>query len=147
MMKNGIIALPTIILMSGIILEIGVALALVVFLTLQSGAGAKYSVEALTIAHSGIADATIKVIRNNNLGSPSASSYTLTADSLRKTDVVICKNYLIVNNACSFTVNADKTHIISTGKAFNKNRRVQAFLNINSANGEIKTESISEISL
>lgn len=147
MMKNGIIALPTIILMSGIILEIGVALALVVFLTLQSGAGAKYSIEALTMAHSGIADATIKVIRNNNLGSPSASSYTLTTDSLRKTDVVICKNYLIVNNACSTTANAGKTQIISTGKAFNKNRRVQAFLNVNSTTGEIKTESISEISL
>ncbi|MBI5401466.1 hypothetical protein HZB05_01395 [Candidatus Wolfebacteria bacterium] len=147
MIKNGIVALPTIILISGIIMEIGVALALVVFLMSQSAAGAKYSAEALTMAQSGIADATIKVIRNNNLGSPSASSYTLTVDSLRKTDVVVCKGYLIVDNACGATANAGKTQIISTGKAVNKNRRVQAFLNVNSTTGEIKTESISEISL
>ncbi len=147
-MKKGIIALPTILLVSGIVLEISIALALISFFLLQSGAGVKFSLEALASAQGGIDDAIIRIVRNKDLGGLTAYSYTLTMDNRHQANIVICKNFKIANNSCDINQqNPGKTDIISLGKVFGKNRRLEAFVNVNSATGEVKVESIREISI
>ena len=145
--KKGVVALPTILLIGGIILEIGLALALVTYLLLQSGAGNKFSAEALVAAQTGVDDSLMRIIRNGNIGSPSAYSYSINLDALRKADVVVCKDFKIADNSCDVSQpNIGVTHIISTGKAFNKYRRLQAFAGVNPNNSEVRIISVQEIS-
>lgn len=146
-MRKGVIALPTILLISGIVLEIALALALVAYFLLQSGAGNKFSFEAFLMAQSGTDDAIIRIIRNNNFGSGTAS-YSLIADLVRRVDVVVCKDYKITGDLCDLTQPAvGKTEINSLGKALNKNRRLRAVVNIDPNNNEVKIETVEEISV
>lgn len=153
-MKKGVIALPTIILIGGIILEIVLTLSLVSYLLLQSGAGSKFAAEALVYAQSGVDDSVIKIIRNNNLGNGSGYKYTLNIDPIRQTKVFVCKDYDFVSdfqtaeNICDvYQSTTGKTNIISLGKSFNKYRLLKAVVNINSNNNEVKIESVQEIPL
>lgn len=144
-MRRGIIALPTILLISGIVLEISIALALVAYFLLQSGAGNKFSFEALLMAQAGVDDAVMRIIRNNDFGSGTVS-YTLTTDIIRKVDVVVCRGYRITSNVCDLDqAISGKTEVDSLGKSLNKNRKLRAIININPENSEIKIETIEEI--
>lgn len=146
--EKGAIALPTIILIGGIILEIALTLSLVSYLLLQSGAGSKFAAEALVIAQAGIDDSIVKIIRNNRLGYPSPYQYTLTVDAIRKAEIIVCYGLRITNNNCDVTkVNNNKTNVISLGRVFNKNRKIEAIIDVNPNTGEIKVESIEEITL
>lgn len=146
-MRKGIIALPTIILIGGIVLEIALTLSLVSYFLLQSSAGSRFAAEALNIAQAGVNDAVMKIIRNINLGNP-LYQYTMTLDPIREADLTICKDFKIANGVCDVTQpNDGETEIISVGKSFNKMKKLQAFISINSANGEVKIKSIQEISL
>ncbi len=152
---KGIVALPTVILIGGIILEIVLTLSLVSYLLLQSGAGSRFAAEALTAAQAGVDDAIIKIIRNNNTGGtgdPTSYPYTISVDSsgLRTASVWICKGFYInlSDNSCNLgSPTPNQTTVVSLGKAFNKNSRLQAFINIDPVNGEVRIKSIQEITL
>ena len=62
--NKGIAALPTILLLGGIIVEISIVGAFISYLFSQSSFGIRSSEEALSLAQSGIQDAMIKIIRN-----------------------------------------------------------------------------------
>ncbi len=141
-MKKGFIALPLIILISGIVLEVALSLALISYYLVQISFGGKSSNEALSAAQVGIDDAVIRIVRKNDF----SSNYTLAIDNIKKTDVVVCKDFQITNNVCDLTKpNAGKTEIISSGKFFNRNRRLRAFVNVDNEKGEISVESVTEI--
>lgn len=152
---KGIIALPTVILIGGIILEIVLTLSLVSYLLLQSGAGSRFAAEALTASQAGIDDAVIKIIRNNNTGSigdPTVYPYTVSVDpgGLRQASIWICKGFYInlLDNSCNYgNSTPNQTTVVSLGKAFNKNRRLQAFISIDPVGGEVRIKSIQEITL
>lgn len=145
-MKKGVIALPTIILIGGIILEIVLTLSLVSYLLLQSGAGSKFSAEALVYAQAGIDDAIIKSIRNNVFTSGITYQHTITIDIIRQASVVACKDFEITDNVCDVTKsNPGKIQVISSGRSFNKNRRLQAFINVDQNSGEVKIGPVQEI--
>jgi len=148
-MRKGVIALPTIILIGGIILEIVLTLSLVSYLLLQSGAGSKFAAEALVYAQSGIDDAIIKIIRNSSFfGSGVTYQHTLDIDIIRKVSMVACRDFQITNDICDVTKpNSGKIQIISSGRSFTKNRRLQVFVNIDSNTGEVKVGSVQEIPL
>lgn len=139
-MKKGFIALPLIILISGIVLEVALSLALISYYLVQISFGGKSSNEALSAAQTGIDDAVIRIVRNNGF----SSSYTLSIDNIKKTDVVVCKESKTTVANCD-TQNLGKDEVTSTGKFFNRNRRLRAFVNVDNEKGEISVESVTEI--
>lgn len=131
---NATAALPAMLFIGGIIIEIALAGAFISYYLSQSGFGVKMSAEALAAAEAGIQDALIKIIRNKNFTS---SGYSLTVGN-RSANIVVCKD------TCSGT---GKHKIISTGSALTKRRKIEAVVNVDSATGEVKIESIAEATI
>lgn len=117
-----------------IIVEIAVAGAFISYYLSQSGFGVKISAEALAAAEAGVQDALIKIIRDKNF---SSNGYSLTVGS-RSANVVVCKD------SCAGT---GKHKITSTGSAVAKRRKIEVIVNVNSATGEVKIESIQEAAI
>ncbi len=126
--------LPLILLVGGLIVEIGIAGAFIAYFLNQSGFGIKLSEEALAAARAGVQDATIRIIRSKSLA---PDFYTLTIDN-RSAEITICKDI------CAGT---DKFQVDSLGIAFNKRRQVRAIIYVNNLTGEVKLESEREIAL
>ena|SRR3990167_6031901 len=130
----GIAVLPTILLIGGLVVEIGIAGLFISYFLNSSGFGVKISEEALSAAKSGIDDAIIKIIRNK--GSVVSSPYTIN----------------IGNNSAQISVIKDlpsvgKYEITSLGSAGLKRRRLQAIINVDNNSNEVKYESLKEISI
>ncbi|MBI5306681.1 hypothetical protein HZB04_03820 [Candidatus Wolfebacteria bacterium] len=141
--KKGVAALPIVLLIGGIIVEIAVAGVFIAFFISQSGLGIKLSDEALTAAKSGVQDAIIKIIRNKDFSS--SSGYTLAVGS-RSATIIVCRDSYTVSMACD-TNNVGKDEIISTGSAALKRRKLKAMVNVDSVTGEMKVISIEEAAL
>ena len=144
--NNGMTALPLIILIGGIVLEIAITMTLVAFYLSESGAGARFSAEALSISQAGINDAMIKIIRNPSFNTGASNPYYLSFDNYRNAQVFVCRNYRTITNNCD-TWLENNTEITSLGTVFSKNRRLRANISINPTNGEIRIGSIKEITL
>ncbi len=132
--SRGIVALPAILIIGGIIVEIGLAGILVAYLVSQSGFGVKMSAEAMAAAQAGVNDAIMKVVRDKNFFT--GASTTLAVGD-RSAEVSVSFNNPL----------AGKTTVFSIGSAFNKKRKLKALLNVNSITGEVKIESIEETPL
>jgi len=128
--------LPVILLVGGLIVEIGITGAFIAYFLSQSGFGIKLSEEALAAARAGIEDAKIRIVRNKNFN-PSPNPYTLIVGS-RSAQVTICKD------TCAGT---DKFQVDSLGIAFNKRHKIRAVIYVNSLTGEVKLESEREIAI
>lgn len=123
-------ALPTILLIGGIITEIAIAGALVAFILSSSGFGERLSTQALTAAKAGIEDAFIKVVIDKNFSSP--EGYTFSVDG-REVKVTVTKNL-------------DGTdEIISIGKALSRQRKLEGILIVHQDTGKVDLESLQEI--
>ena len=135
--RRGQAALPTIVLLGGLMVEVVIAGALVVFLFNNSTYGTRLSIEALGAAHSGVQDALLKISLNKNF---SHIGYELLVNGTRSTaNVAVEKDPL--------ELGVGKTRITSTGITLIRRRKLQAILNINSMTGAMKVESLSEVSL
>jgi hypothetical protein len=132
--KVGIAALPTILLIGGIIVEIAIAGVFIAYFLSQSGFGAKLSAEALAAAESGVQDAFIRISRDKNFVSPSPYSVSVGSRSAQIT-------------VLGETPLPGKKQITSLGSASIKRRQLQAVVNVDSNTGEVKVESIKEIPL
>lgn len=144
--SRGMTALPLIILIGGIVLEIAITMALVAFYISESGAGARLSAEALSISQAGINDALMKIIRNPSFNTGASNPYYLSFDNNKNVQVIVCRDYQTITNNCDSWVN-NRTEITSLGTVLNKNRRLRANISINPTNGEVKIQSIKEIPL
>ncbi len=146
--QKGIAALPTVILISGLVIEMLAALAFIVFYLLQSGAGSKNAFLALSAAQSGVSDAMMRIIRNksdvDNAGMPYA--YALSLDNNRTANLTICQGYKTVSANCD-TPNSGHYEITSLGQAGAINKRLRVYVNFNASTGAINTESVQEITL
>ncbi len=125
---KGVVALPTILVIGGIVVEIGLAGVLIAYLVSQSGSGVKLSFEAMAAARAGINDAIIKSVRNYD----SSASTTISVGNY-SAETSVTRNPLM-----------DKYTIYSIGTALNKKRKLKAILNVNEITREIKIESITE---
>ncbi|MEE8131929.1 MAG: hypothetical protein V3T98_02695 [Candidatus Paceibacterota bacterium] len=132
--NKGIVALPVMLLLGGIIVEIGIAGLLISYFFIQSNLGIRLSAEALAAAQSGIQDATIKIIRDKNF---TPGSYSINIGN-RSAQITVCKD------TCA---GSGKHQVTSLGIAQKKQRQIQAILNVNSTTGEVKVESIKEIAI
>ncbi len=141
--EKGVAALPMVLLIGGIIVEIALAGAFIAFFASQSGLGIKLSDEALTAAKSGVQDAIIKIIRNKNFSSP--SGYVLAVGN-RSATIIVCRDSYTVSTACD-TASVGRDEIISTGSAALKRRKIKTMVNVDNVTGEVKVVSIEEAAL
>ena len=144
--RDGITALPLVILIGGIVLEITVAFALVAFFLFESGGGSRYSSEALSLSNSGIQDALMKITRNEYYFPTGQTSYSVYPPVNGQINMVVCRNYRTITSACdtSYVPSDIFYEITATGKVFGKNRTLRARVNIDSKTGSIAIESIKE---
>lgn len=126
-------ALPTVLLIGGVLFEVAVGLTFIVFLLLNSGLGERLAAEALGAAQAGLADGFIKIARDKNF---SSVGFTVPVD----------------NWTASVTVTRDvsdpdfeRKTIVSTGAAGARQRKLQAVLVVVSKTGKIDLESINEV--
>lgn len=129
---DGQAALPTVLLIGGVLFEIAVGLTFIVFLLLNSGLGERLAAEALGVARAGMADAFIKIARDKNF---SSVGYSVPIDN-RNASVSVT-----ISPVGSF----ERKTIVSTGSAGARQRKLQAVLVVFSNTGKIDLESINEI--
>ncbi|MDP3015023.1 MAG: hypothetical protein Q8N28_01250 [bacterium] len=136
--------LPVVLLIGGLIVEIGIAGAFMAYYLAQSGLGVKLSEEALAAGRAGIQDAKIRIVRNKSFA-PSPNPYTLTVGN-RMAQITVCKELKTVSTACD-TAMTGKYEITSLGMALTKRRQVQSIISVDSLTGEVKIESEKEIAI
>lgn len=130
-LNTGVAALPMILLISAIIIEIAV-ISVVLATTLNNTRfSERLGAEALSAARAGAQDTILKVIREK--GCP-ASLPQLTVGSRS------------ANITCTDSGGGVIT-IQSTGKALSREKRVQVVLGVDSVTGEVSLQSFKEISL
>ncbi|AKM78744.1 MAG: hypothetical protein UY31_C0011G0006 [Candidatus Wolfebacteria bacterium GW2011_GWE1_48_7] len=147
---RGIVALPLMLLISGVVLEMTIAATLIVFYLLQGSVGTRSAAEALTTAQSGINDALIQLARKTNFG----SAYTVTIDSQHTAQVTVCNKGRKTTGCsalggCDYTNASDmgKVEITALGTVKGRNRCVRVVYRIDTETGEIKLESSQEVAL
>ena len=122
--RTGIASLPVILLLGGIIIEIGIAGAFLLVYLNNSLYGTRLANQALEAAHSGVNDAILRIIVDKDL---TADSYELQVGNTQAT-VTIADNI-----------------VTSVGQAFTKQHRLVATLTVSSTTGLVAIESIQEI--
>ncbi|MEK7635531.1 MAG: hypothetical protein AAB405_00360 [Patescibacteria group bacterium] len=132
---SGIAVLPVILLIGGLIVEIGIAGLFISYFLNSSGFGVKISEEALSAAKSGVDDAIIKIIRN-------------------KGDTILPYPYVlnIGNNSTQVWILKDspsigKYEITSLGSAGPKRRKLTAVTGVDNNDEEVKVEFIREVEI
>lgn len=145
---RGIVALPLMLLISAVVLEMTAAASIVAFYILQGSAGARNAAEALVAARSGVSDAATQLVRNRSF----SSAYTITIDAQRTAKITVCNNGRKTTGCsllggCDYTNPSDagKVEVTSMGTVKNKNSCVRAIYVIDADTGEIKSESSREI--
>lgn len=135
-LNNGIAALPTLLILGGIVVNIAVIIALGVYLLVGSGLGNRLSSEALAAAKAGIQDGILRVAKDKNF----FGSYEL-AVGQRSVSVEICKDS--EPPACA---GLGKRKISAVGSALTRRRKMEAVMSVSSI-GEIRVESVKEVAL
>jgi hypothetical protein len=139
MKKNiaGAAALPSILLLSGIIAEIILAVIVVAGLFSRSGFGARLSAEATAAAYAGAEDGIYRVIRGDTI-SPNPYPLNLGNDRTAIVEVTNILGGCGVTWGCSFLIS-------SKGTAFLSNRKVEAVLSVDPLTRQIEVRSFKEI--
>ena len=135
-LQRGFASLPVILLIGGMLVEIGIAGAFISYFLSQSGLGIRLSQDALAAAQAGVEDALIRIVRDKNFN-PSPNPYTITVGN-NSVQVAVCKDTCVGSN---------KFQIDSLGIAFNKQRKIRAIISVNNLTGEVKLESENEITI
>ncbi|MCP6719977.1 MAG: hypothetical protein KJI72_01445 [Patescibacteria group bacterium] len=132
---RGQIALPFILLISGIIIEITIAGSFVTYFLGTAGLGERLSLRASAAAHSGIRDAMIKITRDKEFGS-TPQNYNLTVGD----DNTSVSAMRTVDNALNIYIYT----ISSTATAGSRQRKLVAILVVNQTTGYVQLQSLSE---
>src|SRR3989344_4437073 len=91
-MKNGFSSLPAILFIGGLLLQIAIAMAFLLYAFSNATFAVRFRAEALSAARAGIEDGIITVVRNKNCPTAECPSpYTITAGA-RSATVTLCKD-------------------------------------------------------
>lgn len=129
--QKGFSLLPTVLVASVIIAEVGIALAFVMFMANSASYGARLLQEAYTCAKSGVSDALIRIIRNKDFYS---SGYNLAMDRC-VANIIVEKN----------VPKQDASQITVTGTVLNRQKKLQAIVSVDPDSGEVVLISLQEI--
>lgn len=136
--KNGIAALPLVLMLGGLITAITVSLLMANLLSTQSEFGLRLNSQAFAASQSGIQDAMLRIIRDKTF----ASSYTINFADGSSADITVCRDAI-----APVCVGLGKDKITSLGKSQGRNRKFQAIVNVDAVTGEMILESITEVAL
>ncbi|MDP3880679.1 MAG: hypothetical protein Q8Q32_00650 [bacterium] len=133
--NKGIASLPAMLLFGGIIIEIAIASAFLVFYLNNTIYGTRLGNEALAAAQAGIDDGILQVILDKDCPNAACSaSYSIDVDN-RSVDVTICKD----------TCQGSNTHeITALGKALTRRHKIVAILSTDPYTGLVSIDSIQE---
>lgn len=134
--ERGVAALPTILVVTGVIAEIAIAGAFLAFIFIRSGLAARLTAEATAASRAGVQDALLQLVRDKNLN----TSYTLTVGSY-STAVTVTKD-----NDCAIT-STGRTCIVSIATALTRQKKFQAVTSVDAVTGEVRIISFSEVAI
>lgn len=123
--------LPLVIMIGLIIMELGVAIAFVVYWSNSSSHGTRLAQEALFGARAGVDDAVLRLIRDKDLES---TQYVFTAGS--RTQVSVTINNDPINYQATIT---------SVGTVLLRQKKYQAIVSINPETAVVSVISLTEI--
>jgi len=129
--NRGATLLPLVIMIGLVIVELGVAMAFVVYLSNLSSYGTRLAQEALFGARSGIDDAILKIIRDKNF---SSAGYALTVGRVNVW-VVVEQNQPLTN----------QDRITSTGTVLLRQKQYQAIVSVDPQTLVVSLVSLTEI--
>ncbi|MBI2406469.1 MAG: hypothetical protein HYV25_02710 [Candidatus Harrisonbacteria bacterium] len=132
----GVVAFSTILVLSAIIVEVGVAASILTYMASRANYGMRLSNEAFAAARAGVDDAVIRIVRTRFYPTCTAT-YTIAVTQSASADVTV------QNVACS-SASEDRYVVTSVGRALGKRRMLQATLGINDATREVRTIAIAE---
>ena len=134
--ESGQIALPLILLISSIIIEIVIAGAFVSYYLSTSGLGARLSVRAQTAALSGIQDGLLQISENKEFGAVT-QNYSVTVDS-DSVSVTVSRTTIAQTNVYLYTITA-------LGSAGTRQKKFVATASVDAVNGTLDLQSIQEV--
>ena len=148
--EQGISALPTILMLSGIILEVVVAGLVVAYFFNRSLLSEQLSVEAMKAAESGAHDAISRI--NDYINCPDSTTYNDTA--AKCPDVY---EYFFIDSsepsqdriACVAigNITGGKITIYSRGTAFTRNKTIEVILGIATTTATVEVQSFKEVEI
>ena len=139
---KGAATLPLVLLIGGLIVEIGITGVFLAYFISQSSLGVKLSEQALAVARAGIQDAKIKIIRNKDF---QTSNYTLNVEN-NSAQITVCKNFKTDLTPCDTPMDK-KYEITSLGIVSTKQRKIQTILYVDPTTGKAELESEKEIEI
>ncbi|MBI4034058.1 MAG: hypothetical protein HY378_00735 [Candidatus Brennerbacteria bacterium] len=135
MRGQGQIALPFILLVSGVIVEVTIAGSFITYFLSTGGLGERLALRASAAAHSGIRDAMIRISRDKSYAS-SAQNYNLTVGD-DTTAVSVSRTVDNPQNSYIYT-------ITSTATASSRQRKLKATVIVSQTTGFIQLQSLKE---
>ena len=133
--KNGQIALPFVLLIGGIIIEIVIAGSFISFFVSAVSLGEQLSVRALSAANTGIYDATMKVSSNKEFG-VGEINYNIEVGN-DTVAVVVSRSSDDAKNLYLYTIE-------STATSRSRERKIVAELVVDQTTGQLNLKSIEE---
>jgi uncharacterized protein (UPF0333 family) len=133
--KNGQIALPFVLLVGGIIIEIVLAGSFMSFFVNTDALGNRLSVRALSAANTGVYDAIMKISRNKSFGATEISYEIVIGDDT--VNVVVSRTEDEIKDIYLYNVE-------SLASARNRQKKVVAVIVVDKNTGKINLQSINE---
>ncbi len=131
--QKGIALLPAVLMIGTIVVELGVALAFVIYLSNLSSYGTRLSQEALYAARAGVNDAILRTIRDKDF----PIGYSVYTISLGRASVEITIDKNIPTTA--------QNTITAVATVLTRQKSMEAIISINSISGEVSIISFDEI--
>lgn len=133
--RQGAVSLAAMIIIGSVILEIGIASAVLVFLLTSGGLGARLSQDAYVAAQAGIQDALIRLVRNKDLCS---AGFTCSLPQL------VLGNTSVNADVSRDLASPSKYTIKAVGHALNKDRLLCAKAEADTATGLVTVVEVVE---
>ncbi len=136
-LHRGVASLPAIILFGGLMIEIGLTGAFLIYYLNNSLYGTRLSQAALVVAQAGIEDGILKVVLNKNCPDANCpSSYTLATEN-GSAEITICRDSCVAN----------KTIVTSIGQSLTRKHKIVATLSVNNTTGLVTKDAVTEMPL
>jgi hypothetical protein len=129
--RKGAVSLATALILGTVILEIGIASAVLVFFLTSTGLSSRLSEEAFVAAQAGVNDVMLRLVRDKDFPTTSWSNRPVGTDFV---DVQFTRDMPTINQHT----------IVAIGRALNKRRKLTAILEVEPVTGSLKVLSLSE---
>lgn len=137
--KKGLVALPTLLIIGSIIVDIAIALAAGVSFLINSDYGVRKSMETLAAAKAGAYDGIMKLARDKTYDA-ATQDYNLAVTGDISANVVVCKE-----TACGYAADSGKHKISSTATFLTRRKKMEAVAFVASTTGAVTLESLQEV--